>query len=80
MIERKIRLGEIITMIVVSFAVVGGWFALQNQVEANTKTIRQNINLIRELQEDVITVRDWQIRREAYEEGLTAGQTQKPGG
>lgn len=73
-IERSIRLGEIVMMAVTVIGLIGGWFALQTQVQANTQTINKNLRMIDKLNEAVTVVRDYQIRQEAYQAGFKAGE------
>lgn len=73
-VERKIRLGEVIMAMVTVFGLVGGWFALQSQVSANTETINKNLQLIQEIRDDVDIVKEWQVRSDAFNAGRAQGR------
>ncbi len=67
MFERKIRLGEIISMVVVVFAALGIWFRIQMQVESNTQMINRNIKLMEQLDGRIRDGERWMAIREGRE-------------
>ncbi len=60
-IEPKMRVGEIVTLLMVAIALIGGWFTLQEQVKANTATIQQTTKILENMQNEVSKHHDWQL-------------------
>ena len=63
-INREIRIGEVATLTLIAVGMVGGWFALQGQVRANTLILKQTTEILDEMQAELRRQSEWQIRHD----------------